>query len=299
MALSRSPLSRTSSWSPLWSAFSAPHWAVSLSSLSLPMEDLVCGRWPRSGIRSAGVSSTVSAARPFGSRAAPAKPHRQRLPRGRPPRRRVRGWVNRNRRLIAAVLFCIPAGLTVQQLTPAPADTVIAFAAATDLPAGKSLEPGDVSKISVPPGLLPAGNPRSETAFEGMQLAAPLRQGQLLTDAQILGPGLLAGSPPGSAAVPLRMADPASIQLVSPGQLVNVVLTGGNGLEQPAESRVLAESVPVLWTSVQGGKAGPWLATGDTEGLIVVAAAADQARRLAGASTQGKLFFVLVAAAPG
>ncbi|MEV5051840.1 flagellar biosynthesis protein FlgA [Arthrobacter sp. LAR12-1-1.1] len=211
----------------------------------------------------------------------------------------MRGWMNGNRRLIAALLFCIPAGLTVQQLAPAPTATVVAFAAAADLPAGKTLEPGDVSSISVPPGLVPAGNPGSETAFEGKQLAAPLRQGQLLTDAQILGPGLLAGSPPGSAAVPLRMADPASIQLVSPGQLVNVVLTGGNGFDQPGESQILAEAVPVLWTSVQGGNASPWPATAETDGLIVVAAAADQARRLAGASTQGKLFFVLVAAAPG
>ena len=175
----------------------------------------------------------------------------------------------------------------------------MAFAAAADLPAGKTLAPGDVSSISVPPGLVPAGNPGSEAAFEGKQLAAPLRRGQLLTDAQILGPGLLAGSPPGSAAVPLRMADPASVQLVSPGQLVNVVLTGGNGFDQAGESQILAEAVPVLWTSVPGGKAGPWPATAETDGLVVVAAAADQARRLAGASTQGKLFFVLVAAAPG
>jgi hypothetical protein len=61
----------------------------------------------------------------------------------------------------------------------------------------------------------------------------------------------------------------------------------------------LAAAVPVLWTSAQGGKAGQWLATAETDGLIVVAAAAEQARRLAGSSTQGKLFFVLVGAAPG
>jgi Flp pilus assembly protein CpaB len=258
------------------------------------------GRWARTGIRPAGLppATCPAAGRPFRSPIGPAKP-RRRPPRGRPSRRRLRGWLNRNRRLIAALLFCIPAGLTVQQLTPAPADTVAAFAAAADLPAGKALEPGDVSRISVPPGLVPAGSPGSEAAFEGKQLAAPLRQGQLLTDAQILGPGLLAGSPPGSAAVPLRMADPASIQLVSPGQLVNVVLTGGNGIEQPGESQILAEAVPVLWTSAHGGNAGPWPATAETDGLLVVAAAADQARRLAGASTQGKLFFVLVAAPPG
>ena len=257
------------------------------------------GRWARAVFRPANLpAATLSAAgRPFRNRR--TDPRGQRPPRSRPSLHRVRGWLNRNRRLIAALLFCIHAGLTVQQLTPAPADTVMAFAAAADLPAGKTLVPGDVSTISVPPGLVPAGNPATEAAFEGKQLAAPLRRGQLLTDAQILGPGLLAGSPPGSAAVPLRMADPASVQLVSPGQLVNVVLTGGNGLDRAGESQILAEAVPVLWTSVPGGKAGPWPATAETDGLVVVAAAADQARRLAGASTQGKLFFVLVAAPPG
>lgn len=259
-------------------------------------------RWTRNGTTSGGLLPvrSPSAGRSSRRRTGSGKPAGRRP--GRPSQRRLGSlsrWLNRNRRLVAALLLCIAAGLTVQQLTPAPADTVIAFAAARDIPAGKTLEPGDVSGISVPPGLLPSGSPVSASAFEGKQLATPLRRGQLLTDAQILGPGLLAGSPAGTAAVPLRMSDPASIQLVSPGQLVNVVLTGGNDFKQTEQSQVLAEAVPVLWTSVQGGKAGPWLATADSDGLIVVAAGADQARRLAGASTQGKLFFVLVAAAPG
>lgn len=126
-----------------------------------------------------------------------------------------------------------------------------------------------------------------------------LRKGQLFSDTQLVGPGLLAGSPPGSAAVPLRMADPASIQLVSPGQLVNVVMTSGDGYGKAAAPRVLASAVPVLWTSAQGGRADPWLDAGETDGLMVVAADRDQARKLAGSSTQGKLFFVLVGAGSG
>ena len=122
----------------------------------------------------------------------------------------------------------------------------------------------------------------------------PTKPGLGVHSAQLLGPGLLAGTPPGSAAVPLRMADPSSIQLVSPGQLVNVVLTKANGYDQQSPSEVLASAVPVLWTSGQGGKTGQWLGTGETDGLIVVAADPEQAARLAGASTQGKLFFVLV-----
>ena len=169
-----------------------------------------------------------------------------------------------------------------------------ALAAARDLPAGSSLAPADVAEVQVPPGMIAAGSLEATAEAAGKQLAAPLRKGQLVTDTQLLGPGLLAGTPPGSAAVPLRMADPSSIQLVSPGQLVNVVLTSANGYDQQAASEVLATAVPVLWTSGQGGKTGEWLGTGETEGLIVVAADPGQAARLAGASTQGKLFFVLV-----
>jgi pilus assembly protein CpaB len=203
-------------------------------------------------------------------------------------------WLSRNRRLAIALLLCIAAGIAVHQLTPAPADTATTLAAARDLPAGTALAAADLAPVKIPPQLVNAGSITDPSEATGKQLAAPLRKGQLLTDSQLLGPGLLAGAPPGSAAVPLRMADPSSIQLVSPGQLVNVVLTGANGYAQNSPSQVLASSVPVLWTSGQGGKTGQWLGTGETDGLIVVAAAPDQAARLAGASTQGKLFFVLV-----
>ena len=227
--------------------------------------------------------------------AASWRPSRPRpLPARRPPGRGLGPWLGRNRRLAIALLLCLAAAIAVHQLTPAPADSVTALAAARDLPAGASLTASDIAGIQVPPGMVAAGSLRANADAEGRQLAAPLRKGQLLTDAQLLGPGLLAGTPPGSAAVPLRMADPSSIQLVSPGQLVNVVLTGANGYDQQAPSEVLATAVPVLWTSGQGGKTGEWLGTGETDGLIVVAADPGQAARLAGASTQGKLFFVLV-----
>ncbi|MGO4190725.1 RcpC/CpaB family pilus assembly protein [Arthrobacter sp. YAF17] len=244
---------------------------------------------PAFGARSVGRSS---GGRNSGS------PPRARKPAGRPFRRLVR-WLERNRRLTVALLLCIAAGITVQQLTPAPAFTVSAFAAARDLPSGEVLGPEDLTLLSVPRDLVPAGSFGGNDSPHGKQLAVALRKGQLLSDSQLLGPGLLAGSPPGTAAVPLRMADPASIQLLSPGQLVNVVMTTGGTFDQTAASQVLAAAVPVLWTSGHGNEAGQWLAAGETEGLMVVAADADEARRLAGASTQGKLFFVLVGAVPG
>ena len=214
--------------------------------------------------------------------------------RQRPRGQRFARWLNRNRRLAVALLLCAAAGIAVHQLTPAPALTVSVLAAARDLPAGANLSGSDLKPVSVPPALVPDGTFADHSGVSGKQLAAPLRKGQLLTDAQLVGPGLLTGAPPGSAAVPLRMADPSSIQLVSPGQLVNVVLTSGNGYEQASASKVLARSVPVLWTSGQESQGSQWLAAGDSDGLLVVAATPDQAGALAGASTQGKLFFVLV-----
>ncbi|MDP9888066.1 RcpC/CpaB family pilus assembly protein [Pseudarthrobacter enclensis] len=212
----------------------------------------------------------------------------------RPVRVRLGAWLNRNRRLAAALLFCAAAAVAVQQLTPAPLSTVPALAAARDLPAGSAVTAADLARVQVPPGMVADGVLQDGAAAAGKQLAAPVRKGQLLTDTQFLGPGLLAGTPPGSAAVPLRMADAASIQLVSPGQLVNVVLTSANGFDQQGPSEVLASAVPVLWTSNNGGQGGQWLGTGETDGLIVVAATTEQSSRLAGASTQGRLFFVLV-----
>jgi Flp pilus assembly protein CpaB len=208
--------------------------------------------------------------------------------------RRFSSWLNRNRRLVVALLLCAAAGIAVQQLTPAPAHTVTALATARDLAAGTALSGNEVVPVKVPPGMVPSGAVADVSSIQGKQLAAPLRKGQLISDTQLLGPGLLAGTKPGSAAVPLRMADPSSIQLVAPGQLVNIVMTNGTDFGKTAESQVLAAAVPVLWTSGQGGQTGQWLGTGETEGLIVVAADPDQARRLAGSSTQGKLFFVLV-----
>ncbi len=221
-------------------------------------------------------------------------------PLGRPRRSRWRGWLVRNRRLSAALLLCVAAGLAVQQLTPEPAASVPVAAAVLDLPAGKVLAAEDIRVVAAPAALVPDGNFKDASALLGQQLAVAVRKGQLVTDTHLLGPGLLVGTTPGSAAVPLRMADASSVRFLSPGQLVNIIQTRGNGLGEPAESRVLASAVPVLWTSGNGGAAENWLGSADgTDGLVVIAAAGDQARVLAGASMQGSLFFVLVGAAPG
>lgn len=219
-------------------------------------------------------------------------------PRGRSGQRgqrtKIGSWVARNRRLAVALLLCVATGIAVQQLTPAPEKRVSVLVAARDLPPGTGLAASDFTTMEVPPDLAISGSSNSISTLVGRQLASPLAKGQIPSESSLLGPGLLTGSPPGSAAVPLRMADASSIQLLSPGQLVTVVLTSAGSYDEARPSQVLAGPVPVLWTSALGGKPGEWLGTGDTDGLVVVAANPQQVEKLAGASTQGKLFFVLV-----
>jgi pilus assembly protein CpaB len=211
---------------------------------------------------------------------------------------RAAAWLLRNRRLAVALLLCIAAGIAVHQLTPPSEQKIPVLVAARDLPAGLAIGKTDLVPRAVPPDIVPAGALTAMRDVEGRELAAPLSSGQIPTDAQLLGPGLLTGAGAGTAAVPVRLADPSSIQLVSAGQLVNIVLTTSDGLGgSGGKTETLAAGVPVLWTSTQGGKTGDWLGTPDSEGLMVVAASPAQAGKLAGASTRGKLFFVLVPSA--
>ncbi|WP_115790406.1 Flp pilus assembly protein CpaB [Arthrobacter silvisoli] len=213
----------------------------------------------------------------------------------RPLPARAGAWLLRNRRLAVSLLLCLAAGMAVHQLTPASEHKIQVLVAARDLPAGLAIGKTDLVPRAVPPDAVPAGALSDWQDVQGRQLAAPLSSGQIPTDAQLLGPGLLTGAGAGASAVPVRLADPSSIQLVSAGQAVNIVLTVSDGLGGAGgKPETLAAGVPVLWTSAQGGKTADWLGTPDTDGLMVVAANPAQAEKLAGASTRGKLFFVLV-----
>lgn len=217
------------------------------------------------------------------------------------PRHPVPRWVFRNRRLLAALLLCCAAGLTVHQLTPAQAAQTPVVTAVRDLSAGEVLGASSLSVTQVDPGMVPNGAYNSPKQLVGKQLAAPLRSGEILTDAALLGPGLLIGAPSGTVAVPIRVTDSSAVQLVRTGERVDVVVSSGNGYEREVKSHTAAENVVVLWTSAtaagQPGDADArngWLGSNEAEGLVVVAAGADQAKSLAGAASKGKVSLVLV-----
>ena len=125
-------------------------------------------------------------------------------------------------------------------------------------------------------------------------MSGPVRRGEVLTDASLLGNGLLIGAPSGSQAVPLRLSDPSTLALLHQGQLVTVVLSSSQGLDGPVSNEVLAENVPVLWTPSLAKSGGGLLPAQDNEGIVVVAASASQSVQLAGAINRGKVFLILL-----
>lgn len=212
---------------------------------------------------------------------------------------RFRAFVFRKRRLLAAGVLCAAAGVTVEALLPSDPTTVQVVAASSDLPVGTVLTPDQLSIVRLPEAAVPKHSFESLDLVAGQQLATPVYAGDILAQNYLVGAGLLAGSPEGTVAVPLRPADASTVQLLSAGQRVDVVLSTGNGFEISAKNTVLARGLPVLWTSEESGS-GPFAPpTGAEDGLVVVAANPDEAAALAGASSSGQVHLVLTAAGTG
>jgi Flp pilus assembly protein CpaB len=170
-------------------------------------------------------------------------------------------------------------------LAPTPPAGRSIVIAAHDLAAGSALAAGDLRSADVPAGLAPAGAVLSARAALGRVLAAPLRRGEPLTDVRLAGADLLAGDGGALVAVPVRIADAASVALVAAGDHVDVLaavaLPG-----RPPSAQVVAPSALVLAVPTAVEDAGDGA-------LLVVAASPGVAARLAAAALGGRLSLTL------
>jgi Flp pilus assembly protein CpaB len=203
-------------------------------------------------------------------------------------------FFGRRRRTVASALLCAAVAVAVYQLTPATAALSPVVVAAADLPAGSTVDAGQLRMARLPADSVPDHAATSLEAVQGQRLAGPLRRGEVFTDAATVGPGLLAGAATGTVAVPVRIADPDSLQLIRTGQTIDLVLSEDAPGGGTKATSLLASAVTVLWTENAKNERGSWLGQGQgTAGLVVVATSSDRAPALAGASTRGKVFFTL------
>lgn len=184
--------------------------------------------------------------------------------------RRLRRRVLLHRRPLAALAAAGAALLALQATSPVAEPTVTVWAAARSLPGGALLTGTSVHPVRVPPDLVPQGAVRDPEVVLGRPLAAPVTEGELLTDLRVVGPGLSAAYP-GSTAVPVRFADAEVVDLLRPGDRVDVVAAPADG--RGAEPRVLVTDVAVVAVPEAGEtSAGP-----GSPGRLVVLAVPDAA----------------------
>ena len=111
-------------------------------------------------------------------------------------------------------------------------------AAAHDLPIGATLSAADVTTVQV--NAQPDGVLTTLAQAVGQVLSGPVRRGEVLTDVRLVAAG---GPRPGrgQVAVPIRPADPATVELLSPGMHVAVL-----SVDETGRATVLATDAVVL-----------------------------------------------------
>ncbi|WP_394939332.1 RcpC/CpaB family pilus assembly protein [Psychromicrobium sp. YIM B11713] len=204
--------------------------------------------------------------------------------------------LRRRRRLISALLFCTAAAIAVSELTPVSPLTELVLTVNQDLPSGTVLKSEQLTEVRLPPEAVPDSAFNRVEQASGGQLTAPVRRGQVLTDASLVGEKLLVGAPPGNVAVPLRVSDPSTTRWLAPGQLVNVLLSPQDASGGYQRGQLLAQAIPVLWIPAKADAPSTLLTNKDdsTDGLVLVSATAQQSTALATAASRGKVSLVLV-----
>lgn len=197
---------------------------------------------------------------------------RDRLARRLRPARRA---VLARRRLLAALLTAVAVAAGVHAATPAPPARVAVTVAARDLPAGSVLSGGDLRTEAFAPGSAPAGLAADAL---GRTLAAPLRDGEPVTDVRLVGPALTDGYP-GLAAVPVRLPDAGMVGLLRVGDRIDLVSAD----PQRGGAELVATGVPVLAIPDTAAEAG---GTGLTGRLVVVGADPGEVARIADAAAR-------------
>jgi len=220
---------------------------------------------------------------------------------------RLLTWIHRRRRLLSASFVGLAVVFGLGAVRPAPPATGPVLVATHDLVAGQLLDASDLTVRRFPVDLVPAGAVLEVAPLTARRLAGPMRAGEPLTDARLVGPSLLRGLT-GQVAVPVHVADAQTAQLVRPGDRVDVVALADDAVGRPLDAvgqpldsaetgsagsrsagggvlatAALVLAVPALDSSATGGTGG-LVGSGGSGTLVVLAVPGATATRLARAT---------------
>jgi len=180
-------------------------------------------------------------------------------------------------RRFAAGGLVILAGIAALRPDPGDqrSDVVVA---AHDLSPGLTLSAADVKIEKRSAANIPDGAQTNVDTLVGATLAGPTRRGEVLTDVRVLGSqlaGLTAG--PDARVVPLHLSDAAVLDLIRPGDVVDVM--GAADVGTDSKPMLVASDAIVVLVSPKQKAAG----AGDDR-VVLVALPAAAAHSLAAAT---------------
>ncbi|PWV52169.1 SAF domain-containing protein [Nocardiopsis sp. L17-MgMaSL7] len=195
--------------------------------------------------------------------------------------------LDRHRRTVAAVLTALAVVCAILVMRPPPQPRAEVLVAARDLDASAPLSEDDLTPLFLAESSVPDGALSPADRAAGLSLNAPVRRGEVLTDARLSDPPAL---PYGAdmVAVPVRVADPGAVGLLSPGSRVDVLAaTGaddfGGPPTRPGPAVEVVGDRPVLAVPPEEGPSG------EGGALVLIAATSEEARALAGHATSSRL----------
>jgi Flp pilus assembly protein CpaB len=125
-----------------------------------------------------------------------------------------------------------------------------------DLTPGTELTADDIRLETRTASTIPDGSPNNVDSVVGATLAGPARRGEVVTDVRLLGPRLAeSAAGPDARIVPLSLADAALVDLVRPGDIVDIVAAPASA-DPDTEARLIAtDAVVVLVSAKENGGA--------------------------------------------
>ena len=181
-------------------------------------------------------------------------------------------------RRVAAGALVVLAAVAALRSDPDGDQTDIVVAA-RDLSPGVELTAADLRIETRMAATVPDGSQSSVDAVVGSTLAGPARRGEVLTDVRLLGPRLAqSAAGPNARIVPLHLADTALLDLVRPGDVVDVLAAPKDDVDDATPRVVATDAIVVLVSEKQKGPG-----TGGDR-VVLVALPAHAANDVAGAT---------------
>lgn len=157
--------------------------------------------------------------------------------------------------LVVATLLALISFGALRTLAPPEPVAEVAIVAARDLGIGETVRAADLKTVRVTPGVVPESALIERDKIIDQVIGVPVPAGLFITASALNTSHRYDDLPAGRVAAPVRFADPQLVQLLQPGDFINVLVAHSGGLDS-ASAEVVAHRALVLAVPSPGESGG-------------------------------------------